>query len=177
MRQFLDRLYAASGAFAAFCLASICVLMLVQAVGREFGLLIRGADDMVGWLCAASAFFALGYTFRHGELVRVGLVLDRLSARARRPAELLALGAAMLFSSYLLWAVTRFVYQSWQFNEVAQGLVRIPIWIPQISIVLGAAILFVAVVDDFVTLARGGMPAYRAAEQAHRAEPDLGGTT
>ena len=151
--------------------------MLAQAAGREFGMLIRGADDMVGWLCAASAFLALGYTFRHGELVRVGLVLERLSARARRPAELAALGAALVFSAYLLWAVTRFVYQSWQFDEVAQGLIRIPIWIPQLSIVLGAAILLVAVADDFVALARGGKPAYRAAEQAHRAQPDLGGTT
>src|SRR5262245_59031932 len=46
--------------------------MLAQALGREIGVLVRGADDIVAWLCAASAFFALGHTFRHGELVRVG---------------------------------------------------------------------------------------------------------
>jgi len=177
LRRFLDRLYAASGALAAACLAGICVLMLAQSAGREFGLLIRGADDMVGWLCAASAFLALGYTFRQGELVRVGLLLERLSERARRPAELIALGTALLFSAYLLWAVTRFVYQSWKFHEVAQGLVRIPIWMPQMSVVLGAAMLLVAVADDFLVLARGGTPAYRKAEAAHRQEPDLGGTT
>ena len=39
------------------------------------------------------------------------------------------------------------------------------------------AVFFVAILDDFVVLARGGSPAYRAAETAHRAEPDLGGTT
>ena len=37
LRRFLDRLYAASGALAAVCLAGICVLMLAQAVGREVG--------------------------------------------------------------------------------------------------------------------------------------------
>jgi len=177
LRRFLDRLYAASGALAAVCLAGICVLMLAQALGREFGVLIRGADDIVGWLCAASAFFALGYTFRHGELVRVGLLLERLSVAARRRAELLALGAAFLFSAYLLWAVALFVYQSWRFDEVAQGLIKTPIWIPQLSVVLGAAILFIAITDDFIALARGGTPAYRSGEQAHRAEPDMGGTT
>jgi hypothetical protein len=31
VRRFLDRLYAASGALAALCLAGICVLMLAQA--------------------------------------------------------------------------------------------------------------------------------------------------
>jgi hypothetical protein len=26
-----------------------------------------------------------------------------------------------------------FVYDSWTFHEVAQGLIKIPIWIPQLS--------------------------------------------
>ena len=171
MRRFLDRLYAASGAFAALCLASIAAVMLLQAAMRELGFLFRGADDIVGWLCAASAFLALGYTFRHGELVRVGLVLDRLPPGARRNAEIVALGIALLFVACLLWASARFVYQSWQFDEVAQGLVRIPIWIPQMSFVIGAAIFFVAVLDDFIVLARGGTPAYRGAEDTQRTQP------
>ncbi len=177
MRRFLDRLYAASGALAAFCLASIAAMMVLQSAMREAGFLLRGADDIVGWLCAASAFLAFGYTFRKGELVRVGLLLERLSPAARRPAELIALGGALLFAGYLLWAVARFVYQSWQFNEVAQGLLQVPIWIPQMSLAVGAAIFFVAVLDEFIVLARGGVPAYRAAEEAHRSQPDLGGTT
>ncbi len=177
MRRFLDRLYAASGVLAAACLASIAAVMLLQAGLRELGVLFRGADDIVGWLCAASAYFALGHTFRRGELVRVGLVLERLSPSARRPAEFAALGGALLFSGYLLWAVARFVYQSWEFGELAQGLLKLPIWIPQLSLVLGAAIFFVAVLDEFVTLAAGGRPEYLAAEEAHRARPDLGGTT
>ena len=102
---------------------------------------------------------------------RVGLVLDRLPPGARRLAETMALGTALAFVACLLWASARFVYQSWQFDEVAQGLIRIPIWIPQISLVLGAAIFFVAVLDDFIVLARGGTPAYRRAEDTQRAQP------
>jgi TRAP-type C4-dicarboxylate transport system permease small subunit len=83
----------------------------------------------------------------------------------------MALGTALAFVAGLLWASARFVYQSWQFDEVAQGLVRIPIWIPQTSFVIGAAIFFVAVLDDFIVLARGGTPAYRRAEDAQRAQP------
>jgi TRAP-type C4-dicarboxylate transport system permease small subunit len=171
LRRYLDRLYWAGGALAAVSLACIAAVMLLQAAMREAGLLFRGADDIVGWLCAASAFLALGTTFRHGELVRVGLVLDRLPPGARRLAETMALGTALAFVACLLWASARFVYQSWQFDEVAQGLVRIPIWIPQTSFVIGAAIFFVAVLDDFIVLARGGTPAYRRAEDTQRAQP------
>ncbi len=173
MRRFLDRLYAASGALAALCLAGICVLMLAQAVGREFGLLIRFADDLTAWLCAASAFFALGHTFRHGELVRVGLFVDMLKPGARRIAEIVALTVTGLFVGYMAWAVTRFVYESWQVKEVAQGLVKIPIWIPQLCFVLGVLIFFIAVLDELITVIKGQKPAYQLAEDDRRARGDF----
>jgi TRAP-type C4-dicarboxylate transport system permease small subunit len=176
VRRFLDRLYAASGALAAVCLASIAVVMLAQAGMRELGLLLRGADDIVAWLCAASAFLALGHTFRRGELVRVGLVIDALPPRVRRPVNLAALVVTLLFAGYMAYAVVLFVWQSWKFDEVAQGLIQIPIWIPQASFVLGALILFVAVLDELVVLARGDTPAYEAAEQDRRARKDFSET-
>src|SRR5688572_10028020 len=114
--------------------------MLAQALGREARILIRGADDIVAWLTAACAFLALGYTFRHGELVRVGLWIDKLKPRARRIAEICALGLTALFGAYMLWAISRFVYESWKFKEVAQGMIPIPIWIPQTTLVVGTAI-------------------------------------
>ena len=173
MRRFLDRLYQASGALAALCLAGICVLMLAQAAGREFGLLIRGADDITAWLCAASAFFALGHTFRHGELVRVGLFIDMLEPGARRVAEIVALAVTALFVGYMAWAVTKFVYESWKFKEVAQGLVKIPIWIPQLCFVLGVLIFLVAIVDELILVLKKQKPAYQLAEEDRRARGDF----
>ena len=173
MRRFLDRLYAASGGLAAVCLASIAAVMLAQAGMREVGLLFRGADDIVGWLCAASAFFALGHTFRRGELVRVGLLIEQFGPAARRRIDLACLAIAALFVGYMVYAVVRFVYQSWKFEEVAQGLIQIPIWIPQMSFVLGVIVFLIAVLDEFVVLARGGRPAYDVAEEERRAARDF----
>ena len=146
--------------------------MLAQAVGREFGLLIRGADDITAWLCAASAFFALGHTFRHGELVRVGLWIDRLSPRMRRVAELVALGVTAAFVVYMAWAVVGFVYESWKFHEVAQGLIKVPIWIPQLTFAIGVLIFLIAVVDELIAVLRKQKPAYQLAEEDRRARGD-----
>jgi TRAP-type C4-dicarboxylate transport system permease small subunit len=176
VRRFLDRLYLGAGVLAAASLAGICALMLAQAIGREFGILISGADDIVAWLTAACAFLALGHTFRHGELVRVGLWLDKLEERGRRIAELAALGITALFGAYMLWAVSRFVYDSWQFKEVAQGQIVIPIWIPQMSLVLGAAIFLVAVLDELFVVLKRQKPAYQLAEEARRAAGDYSET-
>ena len=173
MRRFLDRLYFGAGVLAAAAVAAICVLMLAEAAGREVGILIAGADDIVAWLCAASAFLALGHTFRAGDLVRVGVFLDHLSERRRWAAEVLALGFTAVFTTYMLWAVTRFVYDSWQFNEVAQGLIKVPIWIPQLSLVFGIAIFFVAVIDELVTVLQKKKPAYQVAEETRAAAGDF----
>ena len=173
LRRALDLLYAAGGALAAVCLAGIAVVMLAQAAMREVGLLLRGADDIVAWLCAGSAYLGLGYTFRHGELVRVGLVLDRLGPSSRRRTEIGALSAAVVVAGYIGYAVVRFVYESWKFGEVAQGLIQLPIWIPQMSLVLGAAIFFIALLDELVVLLRGGTPAYLRAEAQRREHHEL----
>jgi TRAP-type C4-dicarboxylate transport system permease small subunit len=176
LRRLLDRLYAASGALAAVCLASIAAAMIAQAGMREVGRLFRGADDIVAWLCAATAFFALAPTFRRGELVRVGLLLDRLPPRGRRSVAIAALGITLLFVGAMVYAVTRFVYESWKFKEVAQGLIQIPIWIPQMTFLIGVIVFFVAVLDDFLVLITGGRPAYEVAEKERLARRDLSET-
>jgi len=176
VRRFLERLYAGSGALAALCLAGIFVVMMAQSLGRGLGVLVRGADDITAWLCAASAFFALGHTFRHGELVRVGLWLDHLKGRWRWLAEIFALGITTVFTAYMVWAVARFVYESWKFDEVAQNLIRIPIWIPQMVFLLGVLIFLVAVVDELIVVLRKGKPAYQIAEEERRAAGDFSET-
>ena len=173
MRRALDLLYDASAAFAAACLAAICVVMLGQAFGREVGLLVRGADDITAWLCAAASFFALGHTFRKGELVRMGLCIEMLGPRARRWAELVALSITTVCVGYMTWAATSFVYDSWKFNEVAQGLIKMPIWIPQLSFALGVLILLIAVLDELIAVLRNRPPAYQVAEEERRARGDF----
>ena len=174
MRVFLDRLYLGAGALAAFFVAAICVLMLAQSAGRELGMQVRGADDLTAWLCAASAFLPLAHTFKSGELIRVGLLLDKLPEHHRRRFEVFSLVAAALIVGYMTWAVANFVHESWKFKELAQGLLVIPIWIPQVSFLAGVAILFVAIVDELVVVLRGRRPAYRVAEEERFARGEFG---
>ena len=174
MRRFLDRLYLGAAILAAVMLAAIGVLMLAQVAFRELGMQVRGADDLTAWLCAASAFLPLAHTFRQGELIRVGLVLDKVSERRRHALEIASLAAAAIVVGYMTFAVGKFVHESWSFHEMAQGLLVIPIWIPQVSFLLGVAILFVAIVDELVVVLRGGKPGYRIAEEERFARGEFG---
>ena len=154
-------------------LAGIAVLMLVQIIARELGYQVRGADDLTAWFCAASAFLPLAHTFKRGELVRVGLLLERLQPAARRHAELFSLGLAAVFLGYMAVSVIRFVYQSWEINDVAQGMLALPLWIPQSSFALGVIILFIAIADELVLVIRRRTPTYVLAEEERLASGDF----
>ncbi|MDB5928721.1 MAG: transporter small permease [Polaromonas sp.] len=173
MRRLLERTLDAAGALGAFCVFLIFVLMIVAGVGRQFNLAVSGVNDIVSWLCAAAAFFAMAHAFRHGDFVRVTLVLDKVSPRLRRILDVTCLVIAAVSVGYLTWSATAFTYESWEFNEMATGLVVIPIWIPQSTFVIGCWLLLAAMVDELVTVLQGGKPSYQRALEERHAKGDF----
>ncbi|GKS86540.1 TRAP transporter small permease [Acidovorax sp. SUPP1855] len=168
MRRFLDRLYLGAGALGATFVALICVLMIAQSVLREVGVRTGALNDVVAWFCAAAAFFAMAHAFKHGDFVRVTLLLEKLSPPRRRQFEIVSLAIGSVAVAYLAWSACLFTYESWEFNDVAQGLLPLPMWIPQMSFALGSVQLFVAVVDEFIIVLRGGVPTFvREIEERH----------
>jgi TRAP-type C4-dicarboxylate transport system permease small subunit len=160
VRKALDFLYDAAGYLAAFFVLGIFGLMIAQTVRRETGFKSGGMDDLVAWFCAASAFLAMAHTFRYGDFVRVTVLIEKLGPRARRIQEAVALAIAAAFSGYLAFWAVKYVYESWQYKEMSQGLIVVPIWIPQISFSIGAVLLFVAILDQLVTVLLGRKPVY-----------------
>jgi TRAP-type C4-dicarboxylate transport system permease small subunit len=160
MRHFLDKLYLACGAIGAGFIALIALLMLVQSIAREFGVRTGAVNDVVAWSCAAASFFAMAHAFKHGDFVRVTLVLEKLNAATRRKFEIASLLIGAIATAYLAYSACLFTLESYEFNDMAQGLWAIPIWIPQTSFVLGSILLFVAVMDELVIVLCGGVPTF-----------------
>ncbi len=168
MRRGLDLLFDGAGRLAALFILAIFLLMLYASAGRMAGLRVGGVNDIVAWFCAAASFFAMAHAFKHGDFVRVTLVLDKVPAGVRRVMEIVSLAIAAAAVTYLAWWAARFTYESWQFKEMAGGMVAIPIWIPQLSFVIGSLLFVLAVLDELVIVLRGGKPTYvRMVEERH----------
>lgn len=168
LRRGLDALYVFAGQLAAVSVLLIFLLMILAAVGRLAGWRVSWVADVVSWLCAASAFLAMAHAFKHGDFVRVTLLLEKLPRSVVRVLEVVSLSVAALAIGYLAWWAIRFTLESWQFNDIAGNMVPIPIWIPQMSFVVGAVLFAVAVVDELVIVLRGGKPTYvRLVEERH----------
>jgi len=160
LRIFLDRLYLIAGFAAGAFMIAIFVLMMLLSAGRPLGINVPAGDDFVSWCMAAMAFLGLAHTFRHGEMIRVGLLIDKLSGRTRHWVEIVALLIGCGFIGFFAWHAGLMTYDSWRFHEKAQGVVAVPLWIPQLGYSGGLVILFIAFVDELIHVLAGGAPRY-----------------
>lgn len=164
LRKGLDFIYLTSGVVAACFLVAILLLIVIQMLARWTGEVFAGAPDYAGYCMAAASFFAFAHALHRGAHIRVSIVLNSVSDRVRTFLEIwcFAIGAATAW--YFSFYAYRFVYWSWKFNEVSQGQDASPLWIPQMSMVIGAVILAIALTDHLIHVLVTG---------DHRIETDL----
>lgn len=171
MRRLLDRLYRGCGALAAFFTFLIAALVVAQVGGRLAGVLVPGADDIAGYALTASSFLALAHTLRSGGHIRMTLLLRHAGTRRRFGLEAACLAAGAMIVGYFTFHVVEMAWDAWRFGDRSQGVLPVPLWIPQAVMAVGALVLCVAFVDDLVVVLRGAAPSYAARRDGDPATP------
>lgn len=159
MRKVLDALYLTGGVLAALFLALIALSILAQIMVRFFGG-VFDATEFSGFCLAASTFLGLAYALRGGAHVRVGLLVEALPAAWRRAFECLVCIVSAVTLGWLTWCAAGYTVQSYAFGDLSPGLIAAPLWIPQVGMTLGLALMTVALVDELWRLARHGHASY-----------------
>ena len=155
MRRALDALYDGAAALAALFMVLLLVAVLASVLGRQFHFNIPGTDAYAGYMMAGAGFLALAHTLKRGEHIRVTLLLQALSPRARRALEIWALSAASVLAALVAFYSLRLAWQSHAFNDISTGNDATPLWLPQLSMAIGTTILAIAFVDELVLELRG----------------------
>lgn len=150
MRKFLDRLYLVSGGLAAVCMIGILVAVGLSIATRQLGIHIGGLDAYAGYAMAAAGFLSLAHTFKKGEHIRVTLLLSALPSKGRMRLDIFALLVACLITATLAWFSAKLVLDSYTYQDISTGDDATPLWIPQITMAVGALIFLIAVVDETV---------------------------
>ena len=178
MRRALDLISASALVASAFGLVSIAALVFCQIGGRvidrvilaaggeALGLQVPSLAEIGGFLFVGAAFLALPATLRAAGHVRVTILAEVLPEVASRALTVLVLAAALGLAGFAAWHSWLQALDSWQFNSVSFGMVRIPLWLPQGAMTLGLAIVALALLDELVTALSGRTPAFVAAEGA-----------
>ena len=167
MRRFLDFLYDGAAWLAALAMIGVLLMVLTSILGRLLDFHLPGTDAYAGYSMAAAGFLALAHTLKRNEHIRVTLVLGRLQGRPRQVLELAALSAAVLLSGLFAWFSARLAWQSHAFHDISTGNDATPLWIPQLAMVVGTLVLFIAFVDEWWLELKGRRPRPAGQETRH----------
>ncbi|HJD44164.1 MAG TPA: TRAP transporter small permease [Candidatus Paenalcaligenes intestinipullorum] len=169
LRLMLSRLYTAGAYLAAAMMVLLVLLVLTQIVARNVGVLVE-TTEISGFSLAAITFLSLAYTLKQGDHIRVSLLIQGLGPVKRRLIELWCTGVALGIIAMLVVHTGVMVYESWSFQEVSPGLMAIPVWIPQLGMLIGVTLLAIALLDEFVLIASGKRPSYAVSSEEEVAE-------
>ena len=147
-------------------LVLMALLILAQHGARSFGVVIPSSEDFAGWLLSATVFFGLAYTFNSGGHIRVTILLTRLGSVKRGYIEQFNVTAALFISGYMMFYCLYTLYESYDYGDVTDTYLVLPLWIVQMPMALGTLFLFIAVFDSFCTALSGRAPNYIAHEES-----------
>jgi TRAP-type C4-dicarboxylate transport system permease small subunit len=140
--------------FQILCELLLTAMMLIvgaEALARGLaGIALEIADEMGGYLLVAFIFLSISVCQSAGTFHHLELVQARLTPRGRAVSALIFDLLALGFSAVLLWQLGRLAFVSWASGEVAQTHHMTPIWIPMLSMPLGAAALCFALMRSLI---------------------------
>jgi TRAP-type C4-dicarboxylate transport system permease small subunit len=127
------------------CIALLFIMMLegtVDVLGRYlFNSPLYGTYEIFGVLLPSIVLLGLAYTQSARAHVRITLVLSRLPAMVQRVFGIFTTIIMMVITFLMGW---QGLLLSIRFYENSKELdtIRVPIWIPQLVLPLGALVLF-----------------------------------
>lgn len=119
---------------------------------------IPWVDELVGYLLVGLVMLAAGDALRRGEHISVDLLTDRLRPRGRRVSAALGQLAVLIAGLALVqggWQTAAF---SRMLGIYSTGYLAIPIYLPQLLVPLGGALLALAALMGLVRMALGLPP-------------------
>src|ERR1700722_10325746 len=127
------------------CVAALITMLIVIGVDiltrTFFNFSFEISDELGGYMLVVITFVSLPVCQINDSFHHVELVQSRLSPFARAVSHIIFDLLSLVFCALLLWQLTRFELSSFRFHDRAPTYLATPLWIPQITMMLGAAAL------------------------------------
>lgn len=111
------------------------------------------SDEIASYLLIAIVFLGLAQNLRLGDHIRIDIVTEKMSARARIWLELFAYAIGLVFSAMLLVGIWIRFHNFWMRNTLSDSPLMTPLWIPMVPVLLGTAIFILAMLAGLITAA------------------------
>lgn len=142
--------------WACMALSALSILVMVTITSIEvftratLGLSFQLSNELGGYLLVALTFFSFAVCQERDSFIQVDLFQARFSPEVRNVLRVV-FGVVMIgFCLILEWYFIRMLMRSYASGSVSATLLRIPVWIPQSSMVLGMGAFILALIRSLV---------------------------
>ena len=137
----------------AFCMVGMVLHILAEVVLRGvFNSTTEHSDELVGYLLVGLSFLSLALCQSRGAFHRVEMVQMRLGPRGQAISALVFDLLSFAYIALTGWYFLLFVMSSYRREAMASTALGTPLWIPETTMIVGAAMLLIvmgkAVVHD-----------------------------
>ncbi len=120
----------------------MALTVAVELVTRNlFHFSFEMSDEIGGYIVVAVSFLSLCVCEVHRSYHRMELVQSRLPRTWQAASRVFFDIVILAFCALLVWQLSRFVLNNWRSGDVAPTHWLTPLWIPQLTMPLGAACL------------------------------------
>lgn len=124
----------------------VIFVQIVVAVTRRYILdrPLQWNDEMIGYLLVATVMLGAAEALRRGDHIAIDLLASRLGPGPARVQAALAHLSVMAFAGIVGLSIWESIAFARSFGSYSVGYIEIETWIPQVPVVLGAALLFLS---------------------------------
>lgn len=156
-----DRLAVAERWVVAVAIAAASLLVFVAVLLRYgLGYSVSAFDEITRYLMICIAFVGASRLLHQEGHVSVVVLLALLPGQARRAVEAVAALAGTVFCLGLVWLGTQMLAQSLAVDLRSMSALRVPMWVPQALVPLGAALMALRFLQRFSRIV-GARPVLR----------------
>lgn len=108
-------------------------------------------DELNGFLVVAMVALGAGEVLLRDEHFGVDLLTGRTEGRTRKWVEIWGMTAVILVASAIVYSAVLMVHFSYDFGIYSNGYLGVAMWIPQLALLVGMAILILAAIARIIS--------------------------
>jgi len=153
----VDRVLAGTAAMLGAALVVATVLIVTYSVFMRyvFNTPQTWTDELVGYFLVYTVMLGVAAELRRGDHISVDLLTSRLGPTGRRLIDIWGMIAVMAVAAAMLDSSLDMVAFSQMVGLISDGYVEVPMWIPQMALVVGYAMLLLSAANRLLRIAVG----------------------
>jgi len=146
MLKFITAICRVSGVISGLLLFSSAVVINIEIIARYLGSPTSWGLDTAMLLMIIGAFLSPAGIMINDGHVRVDVFTSLMSEQVQKCLVRLTLSVATIYAMVLIWTGFDLTWQSYEIGLMTTGLLRVPMWISQIALPIGAVLLLGAMI-------------------------------